>query len=445
MRRHTLTRLLCAAALVLGVAPHAAAQTEIVLWHALRGSAGEQVGQLVERFNTSQSAYRVLPVYKGGQEETVKAGLEAQRAGDPPHMLQIDESLTETAMETRKAFRPVYQVMHEAREPVNSATYVKAVSERFSDEQGRLFSLPFNTATPVLFYNRDAFAAAGLEPDDPPRTWMKVQEAAIKLADAGAINCAYTTDSPGWVHIENVLAWHNEPLSERNTAARGSVREKLVFNARLLMRHVGLLSSWVKSGLFTYYGRNGEGHGKFAEGECAMLTGSSSAYAEIVQKAQFRVGVSPLPFHEDFPGAPFSTLVGGGSLWVMAGKKNAEYKGVAKFLSFLSRPEVQAQWHQATGFLPAIAEAFELGNRQGYYQRNPGIDVPVRQVHGPMLHQRGKRERGAHAAWLRVIADEELEAVWSARKTPKQALDDAVERGNRLLQLIASRRPGAVR
>jgi len=143
------------------------------------------------------------------------------------------------------------------------------------------------------------------------------------------------------------------------------------------------------------------------------------------------------------PGAPFHTLVGGGSLWVMSGNKKAEYKGVAKFLSFLSQPEVQAQWHQATGFLPAIAEAFELGDRQGYYQINPGIDVPVRQVHGTVLHQRVKRERNGHAAWLRSIADEELEAVWAQRKTPKQALDDAVERGNRLLQTLATRRPRA--
>lgn len=440
MKPNAVTRLLCAATLGLGFAAHAPAQTNIVLWHALSGATGDQLLQLVERFNASQSAYQIVPVYKGSEQDTVKAGLEAQRAGNPPHILQIDELAADAALQARNAFRPVYQVMQEAREPLKPGLYVKAVSERFSDAQGRLVSLPFNTATPVLFYNRDVFATAGLDPDDPPRTWMKVQQAALKLMDSQSVNCAYTTDAPAWVHVENLLAWHNEPLSERGS--RG-MQEKLVFNARLLMRHIGLLSSWVKSGLFSYYGRRNEGEMKFAEGECAMLTGSSSSYGDIVQKARFRLGVSPLPFHDDFPGAPFHTLVGGGSLWVMSGSKKAEYKGVAKFLSFLSQPEVQAQWHQATGFLPAIAEAFELGDRQGYYQINPGIDVPVRQVHGTVPHQRVKRERNGHAAWLRSIADEELEAVWAQRKTPKQALDDAVERGNRLLQTLATRRPRA--
>jgi sn-glycerol 3-phosphate transport system substrate-binding protein len=434
-------RGLSAVTLAFGIFGQAAAQTEIELWHALSGATGDQLTQLVERFNGSQPAYRLVPVFKGGQEETVKAGLQAQRAGRAPHILQVDDALTESVLSTRTAFRPVFQVMQEAREPLDAGSFLKAVSERFSDNRGRLYSVPLNTATPVLFYNKDAFAQAGLDPEDPPRTWLKVQEAALKLVDHehGSVYCGYTTDWPAWIHIENLLAWHDEPLSERSQAPRGA-REKLILNARLMMRHIGLLSSWVKSGIFTYYGRRSEGESKFAEGECGILTASSSSYAEIVEKAQFNLGVSPLPFHDDFPGAPFSTLVGGGSLWVMAGKKSAEYKGVAKFLAYLSRPEVQAQWHQATGFLPATAAAFELGSRHGFYTRNPGIDVPVRQVHGSTLHLRAKRTRGHHASWLRAIADEELEAVWQGRKTPKQALDDVVERGNRLLQLTASRR-----
>jgi sn-glycerol 3-phosphate transport system substrate-binding protein len=332
------------------------------------------------------------------------------------------------------AFRPAFQVMQEAREPLNTKAYLESVSERVSDERGRFLSIPLDMSTPVLFYNKDAFAEVGLDPNDPPRTWMKVQEASLKLAES--YFCTYTSDRPAWVHIENLLSWHNEPLSERGTGR--APQEKLVFNGRLVMKHVGLLMSWVKSGLFSNFSRSGEAQAKFNEGECAMMTAASSVYADVVQKAQFKFGVSPLPFHDEFPGAPFSTLVSGGSLWAMAGKKAPEYRGVARFFAFLSQPEVQAQWHQATGFLPATTEAFELSARQGFYEQRPGIDVAVRQVHGKMLN-RARKDRSMHAAWLRPIANQELEDVWAARKTPKEGIDETVERGNRELQLKAAR------
>jgi sn-glycerol 3-phosphate transport system substrate-binding protein len=432
--------LLRVATVTIGVlaAVPASAVTQLELWHALSGPAGDHITQLAHRFNESQTEYRVVATFKGGHEETLKAGLDAQRAGRAPHMLHIEDADSDAVAQARAAFRPVYQVMQEAREPLSPKKYMEAVSERFSDEQGRLVSLPLNVATPVLFYNREAFIEAGLDPDDPPRTWMKLQEVALKLAES--YECTYTTDRPTWVHIENLLALHNEPLSER-TAGRNA-QDRLVFNGRLVMKHVGLLMSWVKSRLFTYFGPGGQAEAKFIEGECAMFTSASSAYANIAQKSKFKFGVSPLPFHDEFPGAPFTTLVGGGSLWVMTGKKAPEYRGVARFFTYLSQPEVQAEWHQATGFLPVSPDAFDLTAKQGFYEKNPGVDVPVRQVHGKMLN-RARKERVTPAAWLRGIGDQELEDVWAARKTPKEGVDNTVERGNKQLQLMSARRTPA--
>jgi sn-glycerol 3-phosphate transport system substrate-binding protein len=414
------------------VALPAWAATDIELWHSLGGPAGDQLVQLTQRFNESQNEYRINASFKGGHDETLKAGLEAQKAGRGPHLLHVEETDVDALTKARSSLRPVYQVMQEAREPLNSKTFIPAIGDRFSDEQGRLTSLPFDVTTPVLFYNRDAFVEAGLDPEDPPRTWMKVQEAALKLSES--YFCTYTTDQPTWVHIENLLARHNEPLAERNGR---NAQEKLVFNGRLVMKHVGLLMSWVKSRLFTYFGPGPEAVAKFSEGDCAMLTSASSSYAEIARKAQFKLGITQLPFHDEFPGAPYSTLVGGGSLWVMAGKKAPEYRGVARFLAYVSRPEVQAQWHQATGFLPVSEQAFELSSREGFYDKNPGIDVGVRQIHGKMLN-RARPDRSMPAAWLRTIGDEELADVWAARKTPKEGVDNTVERGNKQLQLMTS-------
>ena len=166
-----------------------------------------------------------------------------------------------------------------------------------------------------------------------------------------------------------------------------------------------------------------------------MLTSSSDAMGRITETAGFAFGVAPLPYYDEFRGAPFNTAVGGDGLWVMAGRKSLDYRGVAKFFSFLLKPEVQAEWHQKTGFLPATVAAFELSRKQGFYDRNPGTDVPLKEMTGKATaYSRGLRL--GSLARIRAVIDEELEAVWNQTKTPKEALDAAVERGNDLLSRI---------
>jgi sn-glycerol 3-phosphate transport system substrate-binding protein len=131
-------------------------------------------------------------------------------------------------------------------------------------------------------------------------------------------------------------------------------------------------------------------------------------------------------------GAPQNTVIGGASLWVMNGKKGDEYKGVAKFFSYLSKPEVAAKWHQDTGYLPVTKAAYELTKSSGFYERNPGTDVAVKQ----MIVKTTEKSRGlrlGNYAQVRTVFDEELENVWTGKKTAKEALDSAVKRGDELL------------
>ena len=198
-----------------------------------------------------------------------------------------------------------------------------------------------------------------------------------------------------------------------------------------MVRHIAKLSSWVKSGLFTYAGRKNEPEAKFYGGDCAMLTSSSAAYANIKkQLPSSTFGVAQLPYYPDVKGAPQNTIIGGASLWVMGGKKPIEYKGVAKFFTFLSSPEIQAEWHQKTGYVPITKAAYELSKKQGFYEQNPGTDVAIQELldRNPTVSSKGIRL--GNFAQIRDIIDEELEAVWAQKKGPKQALDDAVARGN---------------
>ena len=167
-----------------------------------------------------------------------------------------------------------------------------------------------------------------------------------------------------------------------------------------------------------------------------MLTPSSASQGHLLREAKFAVGVSHLPYFDDVPGAPQNTAVGGAGLWVFGKKKVAEYRAVAHFLAFLARPEVQARWHEKTGFLPLSLAAAALARKDGFYRRQQGQEIALRQV-GAVPTPDSHAIRLGDYRWIRPILDEELEAVWARARTPKEALDAAVQRGNALLRGFA--------
>jgi sn-glycerol 3-phosphate transport system substrate-binding protein len=434
--RRLLLPLLSALGLALCVAAPARAATEIQFWHAMDGALGTYLGRLVERFNATQKDYRVVAVYKGSYDETLAGGLAARLAGKAPHILQVYDVGTANVAAAKNAVKPVHQLMREAGEKFDPKAFVPAVASFYSDSKGNLLSLPFNTSTPVLYVNRDAFEASGVDQNRKQiKTWYDLQEALLEVREKARMPCGLTTTWPSWVMLENTLAWHNEEFATRNNGYDG-LDAQLVFNTRLAIRHLSLMTAWSKSQIFTYSGRRDEGEARFARGECASLTASSASYANLMRNAKFRVTVLPLPHYDDINNAPYNTLMGGASLWAMGGKSAGDYKGVAKFFSFLSQPEVQAEWHQATGYLPITRAAYDITKATGFYQKHPGTDIGIQQMTNgggmPKPYARGIR-LGNHLM-IRAVVDEELEQTWALQKPPKQALDDAVRRGNDLLR-----------
>jgi sn-glycerol 3-phosphate transport system substrate-binding protein len=406
----------------------AQAATDIQWWHSMTGALNDRVNDIANGFNASQKDYKVVPVYKGGYAESLTAAVAAARAGKAPDILQVFEVGTATMMAGKKVIKPVYEVMAQAGEKFDPKAYMPAVTSYYSDTQGRMLSMPFNSSTPVFYYNKDAFKKAGLDPNKPPKTWDEVEADAAKIKESG-MACSFTTAWQSWVQLETMSAWHNTDFATKENGF-GGLDTKLVFNNEVLVRHIAKLSSWVKAGLFTYAGRTTQPEAKFYGGDCAMMTTSSAAYANIQRNAKFQFGISQLPYYPEVKGAPQNSIIGGASLWVMAGKKPDEYKGVAKFFTYMSSPAVQAEWHQKTGYVPITKAAYELTKSQGFYEKNPGTDVAIQQL---LLRNPTKSSKGirlGNFVQVRDIIDQELEAVWAQKKGPKQALDDAVERGN---------------
>jgi sn-glycerol 3-phosphate transport system substrate-binding protein len=430
--RISLFRRIALAAVLIGFAAQAQAVIEIQFWHSMTGKLGDKVNEIAQKFNATQTDYKVTAVYKGQYDESMAAAIAAYRAGNPPQIVQVFEVGTATMMAAKGAVKPVYQLMAESGEKFDPKAYLGAVYGYYSDTQGRLLSMPFNSSSQVLYINDDAFKKAGLDPAKPPKTWPEVGQAAERLKASGA-SCAFTTGWQSWVQLESFSAWHNAPFATQENGF-GGLGTRMLFNGPLQVKHIGMLGDWSKKGLFTYAGRKDEPLAKFTSGDCAMITTSSGSYSNIKANAKFNWRVARLPYWSDVAGAPQNTIIGGATLWVLTQKDPAVYKGIAKFFSFLSTPEIQADWHQSTGYVPITVAAYELTKSQGFYEKNPGFDIAIGELTNKPPTANSKGVRFGNFVEIRNINDEELEQVWSGQKTAKQALDEAVRRGNEQLE-----------
>ena len=420
-----------AALMTLGLALPAQAQTEIQWWHSMGGALGEWVNGLATEYNASQTAYKVVPTFKGSYSESFTAAIAAYRAGNAPHIVQVIEVGTATMMASKGAHIPVAQVMKNAGLTFDPKIYIPAVAGYYTAPSGEMLSFPFNSSTTVLHYNKDAFKAAGLEINNPPKTWPEVVLTAAKLKASGH-KCPFTTTWQSWTQLESFSAWHNVEFATKRNGF-GGLDTRLNVTTPLHVRHIENLANMSQQGLFVYKGRDGAADASFVSGECAMYTGSSAAYGNIKRNAKFTAGISTLPYYPDVPGAPQNTIIGGASLWVMSGKKADDYKGVAQFFAHLSKADVAAASHQRTGYLPVTIPSYDLTEKSGFYKQNPDTNVSVTQ----MIRKTTDKSRGVRLGnflQIRTIIDEEMEQVWGGKKSAKEGLESVKKRGDELLE-----------
>lgn len=421
---------LATAVLGLSLSGSSFAATQIEWWHAMGGANGEKLNEIVKEFNDSQSQYKVDPVFKGNYSETMTSAIAAFRAHKQPAIVQVFEVGTASMMAAKGAIYPVYKLMKDTHEEFNPKDYLSSVTGYYSDVKGNMLSMPFNSSTPVLYYNKEMFKKAGIS--TPPKTWEEVEADSKKLLASGA-KCGFTTGWQSWVQLENLSARHDVPFASNDDGFTG-MDTKLLFNGPLQVMHITKMHEWQKSGIFSYGGRRSDSAPKFYSQQCAMYTGSSSAYGGMTRNAKFDFGVSSLPYWASEVKTPNNTIIGGASLWVLKGKSKEEYKATAAFLHFLSTPKVQAEWHQFTGYLPITHAAYELTKKEGFYKSHPGTEAAVLQMTAskPTVNSRGLRL--GNFVQIRDVINGALESVWSGKETPQAALNTAVERGDALLR-----------
>nr|WP_246399760.1 sn-glycerol-3-phosphate ABC transporter substrate-binding protein UgpB [Amaricoccus macauensis] len=417
-----------AMAALLATAAPALAVTEISWWHAMTGANNEVVEKIAGDFNASQSDYKVVPVFKGTYPETLNAGIAAFRAGQAPDIMQVFDVGTGVMMAAEGAMKPVADVLTEAGATFDKSQYLPGIVAYYSKPDGTMLSFPYNSSSPILYYNKDIFQKAGLDVDNPPKTWNEVWDAAKKIKASGAAPCGYTSTWLTWIHLENFAAWNDVPYGTNENGLAGPDVE-LKINAPIFVNHFQAIADLAKDGTFKYGGRTSEAKQIFLAGECGIMTESSGGLGDIV-KSGMNYGIGQLPYDSDAAGAPQNTIPGGASLWVFGGKSDETYKGVAGFFQYLSQTPVQEYLHQTSGYLPVTMAAYEATKASGFYEKNPGRETPILQMMGKAPTENSKGVRLVNLPQVRDIQNEEFEKMLAGEQTAQQALDNAVSRGD---------------
>jgi sn-glycerol 3-phosphate transport system substrate-binding protein len=418
---------------VVAVPARSWAKTEIQFWHAMTAVLGERVNEIAAKFNAVQNEYEVKAVHKGSYPETLNAAIAAYRAKQPPHVVQVFEVGTQTMLSSGAVY-PVFQLMKDNGIAIDWNDLIAPVKSYYSTG-GNLYSMAFNSSTPVLFYNKDLFKKAGL-PDKPPATWDEVEAMAKKLQAAG-VKCPSGSAWPSWVLVENMHAVHDQPFADQGNGFDG-LATSLKINGPFGVKMLELLARGTKEGWFSYNGRLNKAEAMMGGGECGIFLTSSAYMGNLTRASEgkFTWGTGPLPRMSGFPTG--NSIIGGATLWVLKGAKPAEYKGVAQFFKYLASTENQAWWAGVTGYLPLTNAAVKAMEASGHFGKNPNQRTAIVQMNSGKTTPNSQGIRLGNFNSVRDAIEEQMENILSGKKTAKQGLDDAVAKSNEILKEFAA-------
>ena len=411
----------------------AVAQTEIAFWHAMGGALGETVNQIAEEFNASQGDYVITPVFKGTYEETLTAGIAAFRAGEQPNILQVFDAGAATVIAAQGATVPVQDLMEANDVSFDIEDYISGVRYFYADSDGKMIGMPFNSSSPIMYYNVQALEAAGVT---PPATWEEFQDVtAPALVEAGYIPLAQS--HLPWIFTENFFSRHNLPFATNNNGYDG-INTQILVNNPAIRAHFTALTDWQERGFFEWYGTGwGDNQTPFEEGKVAIWLGSSGSFGGLSQlDLPFDFSAGFLPYWEAVTAAPTQTFIGGASLFAMAGKSDAENAATAAFFEYLTSPEVQYMWHRETGYVPITTAAYDMAKADGHYDRFPAAEVGIQQLSLPS----GDNTRGYRMGFyvqIRDVMNREYGRILTGKTSVEDAFNSIETEANELLSRFA--------
>ncbi|MBD1547794.1 extracellular solute-binding protein [Roseibium aggregatum] len=429
--RKTVASLVAAAAMLGTSTVSYAAATDITWWHAMGGRLGEVVNEISTGYNASQDACNLTPVYKGGYEDTLTAGIAAFRAGEQPNIIQVFDAGSATIIGAKGAVLPVEDLLKDNGVAFNIEDYIAGVRYFYADSTGKMIGMPFNSSAPILYINNEAMEKAGVE---APKTYEDFEKIAPKLKAAGYVPLVQSHIP--WEFIENFKSRHNLEFATNNNGYDGAAGTELVFSEPI-RNHFKAVKKWLDEGYFGYYGTGwGDNQTPFNDGKVALWIGSSGSFGGISKTVQFPFSATYLPYWNSVKGAGTASFIGGAALFAMSGKPDAENKCVASFFKYLTSPEVQYQWHRETGYVPITNAAYELAKKDGYYEKTPAAEVGIKQLNLP-AGEWTKGYRMGFYVQIRDVMNREIGKVFSGETSVDEAFDTIKADGDKLLARFA--------
>lgn len=403
------------------------APREIRFWHAMTGVLGERIEELCRRFNAEQRGHAVAPVFRGTYDELINATVAAYRTRTQPQLVQIYERGFMTML-LSNAVVPVQELLGNHGHQVDWADFIKPIAG-FYTYRDRLMAMPFNSSTPILFYNKALFARAGFE--RPAATWQGLEEQLRRMKSAGGPAGTIMAGDYHWSWFENYSAINDQPYATRNNGFDG-LDTTFVYNRTGVVGQVARMKRWLDDGLMVMAGQGFSPESVFTSGRAATYIASTAAHAGIMAAPGLEWDAGFLPHEEGRE--PRNSTIGGAVLWALRGHTPADDAGTAAFLAYLARPETQVWWHKITGYVPATNAAYAMAKAEGWYAERPTQELAVLQLTRTPPNGNSLGFRFGNFTQTMFAQREEAERAFAGQKAPQVAMDDAVSRGNEILR-----------
>lgn len=418
-----------------------AASQEIIFWHSWDGPLGEKFEEIVQAFNNQPenltAGVKVVTQNKGNYETVLEAGLAAVGTPNAPHIMQVYEMGNLVMQRRPNAYVSLDKLTDKPSQYLKAENFIPPIRAFYKSRNGEtgLPSLPFNATTVVMFYNKDALKAAGLDPDQPPVTWEEFEEQALTLrkkGNKGVLASAVLSSH----HIDQLGAWHNLPVATQGNGVDGN-DAKLVVNSPFFVNHLHKLATWYDQGIFTLdVGPAAEK--AFGNGDVVFITHGANRLSTLEKLAEgkFNIGVAKFPYWKSVVSKPQNTIAGGSSFWALSGHCKEDYQVIQRFFEYLASPELQAKWHQETSYIPVVRGVQAIAEKNHFYEdgvKGQSAKLALESYMGrsPTLYSRGILL--PQFPKIREVMIQEIKEAVRGHKTPQEALERMEIVGNQIM------------
>ncbi len=406
-----------------------AGATRIEFWHAMSGANGNAVEEIGNRFNQAQKTCFVDPIFQGTYDDSLNKIKAAMQSGDVPAIAQMYDLATQLMIDL-KVIAPMQDFIDKDKYDISD--YEKNVLGYYT-VGGKLYGMPFNTSNPILYYNKDMFKAAGLDPEKPPRTYAEVLDAAKKLTKKDASGkvtvYGYGISIYGWI-FEQMLATSGGLYLDNNNG-RDARATKATFNSPEGVNSVTFWKTGVDAGVYGLFGRHPAGTdavvAAFNSQQVAMYIESTARLRSHIDASagKFQLGTGFIPRPNEDAYQKSGTIIGGASVYIFKDRPVAEQNCAWDFVKFVTSPDIQAYWHTASGYYPIRKSAYDVQIDKDWVAKYPQFKTAVDQLHAaPLIPATMGGATGAMPA-ARQRIELAIEQVLAGKASPQQALDDA--------------------